>query len=99
VKFLFVVDWCNNNYGQSEPPSPKGYAEAGESETNSGYAEGIPVERYPSRRQRKQTSPFRRWLNILHSFSLRDKFRRNDNEEKNNPQHKSFGIAQDKVAG
>jgi hypothetical protein len=56
VKFLFVVGWCNNTYGQSEPPSPKGYTEVGESETNSGYAEGIPVEKYPSRRQQQQVN-------------------------------------------
>jgi hypothetical protein len=35
------------------PVYVKNYDEAGESETYSGYAEGIPVEQYPSRRQQQ----------------------------------------------
>jgi hypothetical protein len=40
--------------GAGCPPVFVNFDEAGESETNSGYAEGIPVEKYPSRRQHKQ---------------------------------------------
>jgi hypothetical protein len=41
-----------------------------ESETNSGYAEGIPVEQYPSRRKEKQPRSIA--AAASHNFSIRN---------------------------